>query len=265
MAAGRRIVADCARRLRRISKHERVSGHRHADGAASAVVEKFERSKYGSQSADAGQWLCHGSGRHAEYIAVDEFPRRLRTELAVVDPARFARSVAINGDVSRNEGNALAARVLAEYVSFWIREPIGLRLSTSNGASTRNAAQIQLRRRLRNGFTASTQYTYARAFDNAPLMSGGIVTATQGGPAIAQNWLDLAPSARLPSFDQRHQVTIQAQYTTGVGVRGGAPLGGWKGLLFKEWTVASQLNAGSVCRRRQCISPPSAAPASREI
>ena len=95
--------------------------------------------------------------------------------------------------------------------------PSGYVYLASNGASTRNAAQIQLRRRLRNGLTASTQYTYARAFDNAPLMSGGIVTATQGGPAIAQNWLDLRAERAPSSFDQRHQVTIQAQYTTGVG------------------------------------------------
>ena len=28
-------------------------------------------------------------------------------------------------------------------------------------------------------------------------------------------------------------------------MRGGALLGGWKGTLFKEWTIASQLNVGS--------------------
>jgi hypothetical protein len=76
-------------------------------------------------------------------------------------------------------------------------------------------------------------------------MSGGIVTATQGGGAIAQNWLDLRAERAPSSFDQRHQFTVQTQYTTGVGVRGGALLGGWKGALFKEWTLAGQLNVGS--------------------
>jgi hypothetical protein len=123
--------------------------------------------------------------------------------------------------------------------------PSGYVYLSSNGNSTRNAGQFQLRRRLRNGLTATAQYTYSRAFDNAPLMSGGIVTANQGGAAIAQNWLDL-PAERAPSsFDQRHQLSVQAQYTTGVGARAGALLGGWKGVLFKEWTVASQLNLGS--------------------
>jgi hypothetical protein len=123
--------------------------------------------------------------------------------------------------------------------------PSGYIFMTSGGSSTRNAGQIQLRRRLRNGFTASAQYTYARAFDDAPLMAGGVVTATQGGTSIAQNWLDLHAERAPSSFDQRHQFTAQTQYTTGVGARGGALLGGWKGLLFKEWTVASQLTVGS--------------------
>jgi hypothetical protein len=90
-------------------------------------------------------------------------------------------------------------------------------------------------------------------------MAGGIVTANQGGTSIAQNsnqgstsstsiaqnWLDLRAERALSNFDQRHQFTVQTQYTTGVGVRGGALLGGWRGVLFKEWTVASQLTMGS--------------------
>jgi hypothetical protein len=123
--------------------------------------------------------------------------------------------------------------------------PSGYVYLASNGNSIRHAGQIQLRRRLRSGFTATTQYTYSRAFDNAPLMSGGIVTANQGGTAIAQNWLDLRAERAPSSFDQRHQFSVQTQYTTGVGVRGGALVGGWKGALLNEWTVASQLNLGS--------------------
>jgi Carboxypeptidase regulatory-like domain len=141
--------------------------------------------------------------------------------------------------------------------------PSGYVYLTSNGNSIRHAGQIQLRRRLRNGFTATTQYTYSKALDNAPLMAGGIVTANQGstsiaqnqggtsiaqsqaGTSIAQNWLDLRAERALSSFDQRHQFSVQTQYTTGVGVRGGALLGGWRGVLFKEWTLASQLNMGS--------------------
>jgi hypothetical protein len=123
--------------------------------------------------------------------------------------------------------------------------PSGYVYLSSGGNSIRNAGQIQVRRRLRSGFTATTQYTYSRAFDNAPLMSGGIVTASRGGTAIAQNWLNLRAERAPSSFDQRHQLSVQTQYTTGVGVTGGALLGGWKGALFKEWTMAANLTVGS--------------------
>jgi trimeric autotransporter adhesin len=123
--------------------------------------------------------------------------------------------------------------------------PSGYVYLSSNGNSIRHVGQIQLRRRLRSGFTAITLYTFSKALDNAPLMAGGIVTANQGGGAIAQNWLNLRSERALSSFDQRHQFSAQMQYTTGVGLGGGALLGGWKGALFKEWTFAMQITIGS--------------------
>jgi hypothetical protein len=124
--------------------------------------------------------------------------------------------------------------------------PAGYIYLTSNGNSTREAGQIQLRRRLRSGFTATAQYTYSKALDDAPLMAGGqVATLNTGGTAIAQNWLDLGAERGPSNFDQRHQLTIQGQYSTGVGVPGGALLGGLKGAAFKEWTITSSLNIGS--------------------
>ena len=115
--------------------------------------------------------------------------------------------------------------------------PSGYIYLASNGNSTREAGQIQLRRRLRSGFTSTIQYTYAKAIDDAPLMAGGqVVTVTQGGASVAQNWLNLAGERARSNFDQRHQLGVQAQYTSGSGVRGGALLSGWKGTLLKEWT-----------------------------
>jgi hypothetical protein len=119
--------------------------------------------------------------------------------------------------------------------------PSGFAYLTSNGSSVRHAGQVQLRRRLRSGFTATVQYTLSRATDNAAAFSGANLT----GAAIAQDWLDLDAERGPSAFDQRHLVTAQFQYTTGVGVAGGALLGGLKGSLFKGWTVASQLTAGS--------------------
>ena len=92
--------------------------------------------------------------------------------------------------------------------------PSGFVYLTSNGTSLRNAGQVQLRRRLRNGFTASGQYTLAKATDNATAFGG----ASLAGSAIAQDWRDLDAEQAPSNFDQRHQFTAQAQYTTGAGI-----------------------------------------------
>jgi hypothetical protein len=118
--------------------------------------------------------------------------------------------------------------------------PAGYAYQTSNGNSTREAGQIQLRRRLHNGVTASVQYTFAKAIDDAALGGRG-----QGGSVIAQNWLDLSGERGLSGFDQRHRAAVQAQYTTGMGVRGGTLLRGWEGALFKGWTFVTQITAGT--------------------
>jgi hypothetical protein len=119
--------------------------------------------------------------------------------------------------------------------------PTGFRYLTSGGHSIRHAGQFQLRRRLRNGLTASVQYTLAKARDNAAAFAG----ASLDGAVLAQNWLDLEAEYTLSSFDQRHQVVAQVEYTTGAGVVGGTLLDGWRGRLFKDWTFTSQLTTGS--------------------
>jgi len=118
--------------------------------------------------------------------------------------------------------------------------PAGFIYLTSNGNSNRHAGQIQLRRRLHNGFTATLAYTYSKSIDDAALGGRG-----QGSAVLAQNWLDLSAERALSNFDQRHLMNLQLQYTSGMGVAGGALLGGWRGRLLKEWTFASQIAAGS--------------------
>jgi hypothetical protein len=118
--------------------------------------------------------------------------------------------------------------------------PSGFIYLTSNGNSTRESGQLQLRRRLHNGFTASLQYTYSKSIDDSALGGRG-----QSTYVIAQNWLDLASERGLSIFDQRHLLNLQIQYSTGTGLGGGTLLTGWKGALFKEWTVTSEIAAGS--------------------
>ena len=142
--------------------------------------------------------------------------------------------------------------------------PIGFAYLTSYGNSTRQAGQIQLRRRLHNGFTATLLYTYSKSIDDDAALGGQGASATgQNSPnaapassptsppvgpatlAIAQNWHDLAAERGLSTFDQRNVLNAQLQYSTGMGIGGGTLLSGWRGALFKEWNVAAQITAAS--------------------
>jgi hypothetical protein len=145
--------------------------------------------------------------------------------------------------------------------------PSGFVYLSSNGNSTREAGQIQVRRRLRDGLTATAQYTYAKAFDDASAFSGaglgiggiagpgstsnganGSSASSSAAPAvasIAQNWLNLRGEHGRSTFDQRNLLSFTMQYTTGEGIRGAALMSGWRGSLFKGWTVGTTLTVGS--------------------
>jgi trimeric autotransporter adhesin len=119
--------------------------------------------------------------------------------------------------------------------------PSGFRYMTSNGSSNREAATLELRRRLHNGFTATMRYTFSKSMDDAAPGAAG----TSGAVFIAQDWRNPASERALSSFDQRHAAKIEFQYTTGMGLKGGALLKGWRGALFKEWNLSSQINKSS--------------------
>jgi trimeric autotransporter adhesin len=105
--------------------------------------------------------------------------------------------------------------------------PSGFVYLVSDGRSLKNAGQLQVRRRLRNGLTAVAQYTLSKATDDA----AAFTTADLNGAVIAQNWLDLDAEQALSSFDQRHLLTAQVEYSG-------------RGFL-RDWTFTSQLSAGS--------------------
>ncbi len=119
--------------------------------------------------------------------------------------------------------------------------PAGFVYLTSNGESNRETGQLQIRRRLRNGLTATVQYALSKATDDAGAFTG----VSMSGSAIAQDWQHLDAEWGPSNFDQRHLLTAQFQYTTGVGVAGGAFVDGVRGSLLKGWTFTSQLAAGS--------------------
>ncbi len=131
--------------------------------------------------------------------------------------------------------------------------PAGFVYRSSGGNSTRQAGSLQVRRRLRSGFTATAQYTYSKSIDDDSELGGqGHVTTSALGetppsasPTLAQNWLDLRAERGLSSFDQRHLLTMNVQYSSGVGLHGGTLFNGWRGRLLKDWTISNELNVGS--------------------
>jgi hypothetical protein len=108
---------------------------------------------------------------------------------------------------------------------------------TSNGNSEKEGVQVSLRRRFHAGIQTNLAYTYSKAIDDAN--PGGT------GWTVAQNWLNLGGERGLSSSDQRHNVTASLQYSTGVGVRGGALLSGWRGQIIKGWTITSNVSIGT--------------------
>ncbi len=115
--------------------------------------------------------------------------------------------------------------------------PAGFSYVTSNGNSSRQAGTVQIRRRLRNGFTAELQYTWSKSIDNAALGGAGLITA--------QNWLDLHAERARSNFDQRHLVTVTAQYTTGASAGGSALMAGRLGAFLREWTFINNFSYGT--------------------
>lgn len=129
--------------------------------------------------------------------------------------------------------------------------PIGFEYRTSNGSSNRQSGSLQLRRRLRSGFTATAQYTFAKAIDDDSQLGGqgpigaGATSQSNGTSLIAQNWRDLHAERSRSSFDQRHLLTANLQYTSGMGIGGGTLMTGWRGRVLKEWTGVATISSGS--------------------
>ncbi len=113
--------------------------------------------------------------------------------------------------------------------------PVGFVYLSSNGSSRRHGLTLDLRRRQRNGFEAGASYTVAKAEDDAGL----------GGYLIAQNWLDPGAEWGPSNFDRRHQLQVQAQFTSGFLARGGLFSGSWREKLFAQWTMSAQVTVGT--------------------
>lgn len=118
--------------------------------------------------------------------------------------------------------------------------PHGFIYETSNGNSIYHAAQFQLVRRFRSGFSGHASYQFSKSIDNAGTGGRG-----QGGTPVAQNWLDLSAERGLSSFDARHNLSLQLQYSTAMGMQGGTLASGWRAALMKDWTFGANISIRS--------------------
>ena len=62
---------------------------------------------------------------------------------------------------------------------------------------------------------------------------------------IAQNWLDLSAERGLSTFDQRHLLNLQMQYTTGMGMGGGTLLTDGGARFSKNGLFMTSVTAGT--------------------
>lgn len=111
---------------------------------------------------------------------------------------------------------------------------------TSNGDSIYHALQLQLNRRFHSGVMAHASYQFSKSIDNAGTGGRG-----QANTPVAQDWLDLSAERGLSSFDARHNLSLQVQYSTGMGAAGGTLMRGWTGALLKDWTVSGNITMRS--------------------
>ena len=104
---------------------------------------------------------------------------------------------------------------------------------TSNGNSISHAGAVSVEPPLPQRLHVARVVPVLKSIDDAGTGGRG-----QGNTPVAQNWLDLSAERGLSSFDQRHNLSLQLQYSSGMGMGGGTLINGWKGALLKDWTVS---------------------------
>ena len=123
--------------------------------------------------------------------------------------------------------------------------PNNLIYETSGGNSNLEMASAQLQRRFRSGISGNATYTFAKDIDDASVGGGGRGGGGGGGSVIAQNWLDLNAERANSSLVRRHSLNMMAQYSSGMGARGGALVKGFKGTMLKDWTLNTNITISS--------------------
>ena len=115
--------------------------------------------------------------------------------------------------------------------------PHGFTYETSNGNSIYHAAQFQLNRRFRSGFSANTSYQFSKSIDDAGTggqhsrsrRTGSTCPASVDSPVSMSGTICRCSFSTAPAWDEA----------------GGTLLSGWKGALLKDWTITGIYNIRS--------------------
>jgi hypothetical protein len=112
-------------------------------------------------------------------------------------------------------------------------------LNKSIGNSTYNGLQVNLQKRLSNGFQIQGAYTFAHSIDdiNDPLVPGA------GNRSFPRNSFDLAAERGNSDFDIRHRGVVNFIYEPNVG-KGRAHLNqGFVGRVLEGWSITGLVSA----------------------
>ncbi len=100
----------------------------------------------------------------------------------------------------------------------------------SDGDSSYNALQVDLKRRFSNGFILRGTYTWSKTIDDGDSLNA---TTSGGEPALASNPFNLAADRGLANFDVRHVASVSLVYSLPFGRH----LSGFSRALLSGWDL----------------------------
>lgn len=110
---------------------------------------------------------------------------------------------------------------------------------TSGAGSTFHGLQVLATRRMRGGFSVSTQYEFGKSIDNASSIAGG-------NRVVAQNDTNLDAERSRSSFDERHKLNLSWFLELPFGNRRHwLRNGGVAGAVLEDWYLNGTLRASS--------------------
>ena len=114
----------------------------------------------------------------------------------------------------------------------------------SEGVSSYNALQVDVRRRFSHGLSFRGIYTFAKSLDDGDSLNQ---TTAGNAPGLASNPLDLATDKGLATFNVKHLGVINVLYSLpfGRGQAYGNAYGPWANNAISGWSISSIFTAQS--------------------